>query len=428
MGSHENIQEFVIEKRNELAKELYDFFGSQKGEMFHYIDERTQHLSQELYEFITAQKSEVLDAIYTQTENMNLHLKDYVEYEVNKAVEDIQKKQKTNQDFLYIKSFFEQNTESDLPKIVLLGVPEHGNLGDHAITCGERSFFRKYFGKYPLLELSWEMADNNRAYLMDKICKKDLICIQGGGFLGSLWENEQEQVNQMIERFHENAILILPQTYWCGNEESARLICERFGQAMSGCENICVCLREKESYERFKAQFPQVPVLMVPDMALCIQTKLKEKREDYVLLCMRDDKEKTIACGQQIIDFIIENGMHYKETSTVLDMQIPHGMDEKYVWDKLDEFAKAKIVITDRLHGMVFAALMGTPCVAFNNISGKVEGVYHWLKDAEEIKVVHGEEMFMEAFFGLMKKYVKNKSYVSEQCFSDLRMHIHSSL
>jgi len=31
---------------------------------------------------------------------------------------------------------------------------------------------------------------------------------------------------------------------------------------------------------------------MVPDMALCIQTELKEKREDYVLLCMRDDKEK----------------------------------------------------------------------------------------------------------------------------------------
>lgn len=34
MGSHENIQEFVIEKRNELAKELYDFFGSQKGKCF----------------------------------------------------------------------------------------------------------------------------------------------------------------------------------------------------------------------------------------------------------------------------------------------------------------------------------------------------------------------------------------------------------
>lgn len=428
METYGNIQEFVIEKRNELAKELYDFFGSQKGEMFHYIDERTQHLSEELYGFITAQKSEVLDAMYTQTENINLNLTDYIRYEVNKAVEDIQKKQKENQDFLYIKSFFEQNAESDISKIILLGIPEHGNLGDHAITCGERSFFRRYFRKYPLLELSWEMANNNSAYLMDKICKRDLICIQGGGFLGSLWENEQEQVNRMIERFHENAILILPQTYWCADNESARLIVERFGQAMSRCENICVCLREKESYERFKAQFPKIPVLMIPDMALCIQTKLKEEREDYVLLCMRDDKEKIIECGQKIRDLIAESGLKYKETSTVLDMQIPHGMDEKYVWDKLDEFAKAKFVVTDRLHGMVFAALTGTPCVAFDNVSGKVKGVYQWLSDVKEIKIVHSEKMFEEVFGGLIKGSLEDEPYMSEQCFLDLKKHIYSNL
>lgn len=377
MESHENIQEYVIEKRNELAKELYDFFGTQKGEMFHYIDDRVQKLSQELYDFITSQKREVLDAMYLQMENINRQI--------------VEVSRKKEQDFLHISDFFKRTLGSNVPKIILFGIPEHGNLGDHAITCGERAFFHKNFSKYPLLELSWEMANDNRAYLMDRIEKKDLICIQGGGFLGSLWENEQDQVNQVIERFHENTVLILPQTYWCEDDEAGQLTAERFGQAMSRCENICVCLREKESYERFKNCFPNIPVLMVPDMALYIQTKLKEQRENYALLCLRNDKERVVECEQGIKDCIAERGLQYKETSTVLDRQIPYGTEEKYVWDKLDEFAKAKLVVTDRLHGMIFAALMRTPCIAFNNISRKVEGVYRWIDQQANVCVIENE-------------------------------------
>lgn len=48
---------------------------------------------------------------------------------------------------------------------------------------------------------------------------------------------------------------------------------------------------------------------------------------------------------------------------------------------KLKEFAEAKLVVTDRLHGMVFAALTGTPCVAVGNCNGKVKGVYEWIKE-----------------------------------------------
>ena len=122
-----------------------------------------------------------------------------------------------------------------------------------------------------------------------------------------------------------------------------------------------------------------------------------------MLLCMRDDKEKTIACGQQIRNLIAESGLQYKETSTVLDIQIPHGMDEKYVWDKLDEFAKAKLVITDRLHGMIFAALTMTPCVAFNNISKKVEGVYRWIDKMSSISVVEDEKEITKVMNCLLK-------------------------
>lgn len=59
---------------------------------------------------------------------------------------------------------------------------------------------------------------------------------------------------------------------------------------------------------------------------------------------------------------------------------------------QFDRFRKSEIVFTDRLHGMIFSAITGTPCIAFPNVSHKVKGVYDWvLKDCPYI-------LFMDSF------------------------------
>ena len=44
------------------------------------------------------------------------------------------------------------------------------------------------------------------------------------------------------------------------------------------------------------------------------------------------------------------------------------------------------MVVTDRLHGMVFAAISGTPCIVFSNYNHKVQGTYEWIKYLPYIK------------------------------------------
>lgn len=56
--------------------------------------------------------------------------------------------------------------------------------------------------------------------------------------------------------------------------------------------------------------------------------------------------------------------------------------------NKFKDFQKSKLVITDRLHGMVFCAISGTPCIAFSNYNHKVKGTYDWIKDLDYIKYV----------------------------------------
>lgn len=45
----------------------------------------------------------------------------------------------------------------------------------------------------------------------------------------------------------------------------------------------------------------------------------------------------------------------------------------------------SQIVITDRLHGMIFAAITETPCVVFGNFNHKISESYKWLKELKYI-------------------------------------------
>lgn len=48
----------------------------------------------------------------------------------------------------------------------------------------------------------------------------------------------------------------------------------------------------------------------------------------------------------------------------------------------LNEISQLDIVITDRLHGMIFCYITGTPCIVFDNDNHKISETYKkWLKE-----------------------------------------------
>ena len=62
--------------------------------------------------------------------------------------------------------------------------------------------------------------------------------------------------------------------------------------------------------------------------------------------------------------------------------------EEKEIQKKLEEFASARMVITDRLHGMIFAAITQTPCIVLDSLSHKLRGCYEWLSELDYIRFV----------------------------------------
>lgn len=74
-----------------------------------------------------------------------------------------------------------------------------------------------------------------------------------------------------------------------------------------------------------------------------------------------------------------ESGLNVTESSTVITDAVWKFQRKKVLQKKWNEFSSVQLVVTDRLHGMVFSAITGTPCIALDNISHKVYGAYQWL-------------------------------------------------
>ncbi len=122
----------------------------------------------------------------------------------------------------------------------------------------------------------------------------------------------------------------------------------------------------------------------MPDIVLTLNKSLKKyKRKNQILLCFRKDAESSIK--YDIKDYIMNYCKEIGDviySDTVIEKSVKIGKRKKALNKKLEEFSKSKIVITDRLHGMIFAAITGTPCIVFGNYNYKVKGVYDkWIKE-----------------------------------------------
>ena len=174
-----------------------------------------------------------------------------------------------------------------------------------------------------------------------------------------------------------------------------------------------------------KKYFPTVKCILVPDIVTILNTDIEKYDRKGILLCMRADREKSISdtdmdsIVQVLHDKFPNEDIQY--TDTVIKKCISPQSREKEVGEKLNQFAKSKLVVTDRLHGMIFAAITGTPCIALSNSNGKVPAVYEWIKNNEYIIFIENCSKVSEVLskINLDKKYTYDKERIKEE-FSPL--------
>ena len=287
-------------------------------------------------------------------------------------------------------------------KLILLQTPLHGNLGDQAIALAETDIMDEMglsFLEYPQsIGIESKLA---KATPSDKI-----IVITGGGFLGDLWPNEEQRIRDTISAFCHNPIIVFPQTVCFDlNSESGKECFELSRSIYESHDNLKLFVREKFSYDFIRHNLPRINVELVPDIVMLYQTIPNPKERKGCLFCIRNDKEKTVT-DEEIIK--LQNAVRdfFSDiiyTDTVVKEKINLTNRKEIVDDKLSEFASAELIVTDRLHGMIFAAITETPCIVINSLSHKIRGCYEWLKDLDYIQMVDDLDSLPSIIEQLMK-------------------------
>lgn len=93
-----------------------------------------------------------------------------------------------------------------------------------------------------------------------------------------------------------------------------------------------------------------------------------------------------------------------EETDTVVEVGEDLSCLEEKLRDKMEQIGSASLVVTDRLHGMIFAALMQTPCLVLHNYNHKVEETYKWIRDLDYVEYVPDVSNLQEALCRLQKE------------------------
>lgn len=179
--------------------------------------------------------------------------------------------------------------------------------------------------------------------------------------------------------------LIFPQTIYYTSDEQGQVEQQKSISVYNDKAHLTLVAREEQSYSMMQHLYPNTNLLLVPDMVLSANIDTfgaQSQSREGVLLCMRRDAERVITDEVQtsIEEIIFACNKLLRYTDMHASRPVTKENRAECVREKMEEFLSAELVVTDRLHGMIFAAITGTPCIVFSNYNHKVSGTYQWIK------------------------------------------------
>ena len=266
-------------------------------------------------------------------------------------------------------------------RIFLIGTEDFKDLKDHQIAISEMEYLQDLFPEHSIIEITASEYLTVRRMLMFLIKRRDLICLPGGGNMENVSSLAECIRGDVMKIYRNNKKVIFPQTIHYDSSEDGILQLVRDQSFIKKCKNMTLCVRELSSYELAKQYF-DCNVVLIPDVILYSNYKKEfDLERTGALLLMHNDKILIQKVVQQYIKDIRFN-------DSILNSNIGIFDRKEVIASFLQKIAKAEVVITDHLHGMLFCAITQTPCIALPNEKEKLIEVNEWVSDLGYIRVI----------------------------------------
>ena len=284
-----------------------------------------------------------------------------------------------------------------MKKVLLFGIPHHDNLGDSAIAIAEKQIIKKYFPNYKYKYISEETTDKCLPKVAPYVNSDDIIMFHGGGNLGNEYIYIENSRRNVIKTFPNNKIFSFPQTIYFSNNDEGNKEFEITKQIYNNHKDLTLMARDKISFNIMKKNFPNNKVFFTPDIVTILNESQSTNIErNGALFIIRNDVESVLATNKlnSIIDICKKYYFNIEFSDTAIKENILSHKKEEKLQVMFNKYKKSELVITDRLHGMIFAAITGTPCLAFDNYNHKIKSTSEWFKDLNYIKFIDSSTSF----------------------------------
>jgi len=267
---------------------------------------------------------------------------------------------------------------------------DYGNLGDVAITYAQTKFIKEK-SDFEVVKIPISKSLEGLWFVKNNIKKGDIVTTVGGGNLGDMY-NQIEYIRQLVVSFFpNNKIVSFPQTFDFSSSLKGRRALNTAKNIYNSHLNIHFFAREETSFNFMKTHFKKAKVYLIPDIVLSLNKQNPIQKRKGVVICMRQDNEKKLTNGQSLflkraIEKRFKNISYYDTHINKNELSLKEGDFElNKIWNA---FRSAELVITDRLHGMIFCYITNTPCLVFQNNNHKVRETYDWIKGNLNINLI----------------------------------------
>lgn len=270
------------------------------------------------------------------------------------------------------------------PKVIVGLAGFYQNLGDLAITRAQLHFVRNVLPDHIVVPVSSTSTYQSAASLRQAVGPDDVITLIGGGNLGDLYQSLEDARLFLIRSFPRNPIVSFPQSWSFTDSTRGRAAVARSARSYSRHPNLTMFARDRNSLKVMREAFHDVNVKLAPDVALSLSWNSRVAPREGALVCMRRDGEGVLAHSlrERLISELSDRGLAVTVQDTV-DVSAEACHEERFeatVDEFLADLARHRVVITDRLHCMIFCAVTGTPCVVLPSLTGKIASCYNdWL-------------------------------------------------
>ncbi len=272
--------------------------------------------------------------------------------------------------------------------------PAHQNFGDSLIYLGQRQYLSKlgYHIAY--------LGDSHRydADFLRKAHPDGPIFLHGGGSLGDRYPDAHGFREQVIRDFPDRPIVQLPQSMDFTRDDAV----QQARRVFAGHPDFLLLLRDQTSLQKARDAFPDTRCEFCPDLSFGTGwlPSTAPVTRDLTMLLRTDGEQGTrydfgldelstlrVDWSYQRTGQLLWNALAVPRAAVHRFPRIRPGL-QRVVESTFDALATmnvrrgrallgpGRLVLSNRLHGAVLAALMKKPVVAMDNSYGKIAPIY----------------------------------------------------